>query len=69
MMANTDKETGPLQEEYIHKIELARRLGKPTRTIEYWMWRGWLPYHKIGRSVRFLWSEVNASLAQRHHVG
>ena len=68
MMANAGNETGPLQEEYIRKAKLARRLGKPVRTIEYWMWRGWLTYHKVGRSVRFLWSEINATLAERYHV-
>ena len=43
-------------------------VGKTTRTIEYWMWRGWLPYHKFGRAIRFLWSHVNATPARRHHV-
>ena len=58
MMANTGNETGPLQEEYICKAELARRLGKLVRPIEYWMWGGWLPYHKMG-SLRPLPLERN----------
>ncbi len=68
MTANTGKETGPQNEEYISKKEVGRRLGKPVRTVEYWMWRGWLPYYKIGRSVRFRWSEVQSRLGQEHHV-
>ena len=68
MTATMEKGTGPLHEEYISKKELGRRLGKPVRTIEYWIWRGWLPYYKIGHSVRFKWSEVQARLGQQHHV-
>ena len=33
------------------------------RTIDDWMKRGLLPYYKVGRSVRFKWSEVEAHLA------
>jgi excisionase family DNA binding protein len=49
-------------EPYISKIEVARRLGKRTRTIDHWMQRGLLPYYKIGRSVAFKWSEVELQL-------
>ena len=68
MTADTGKTTGPLHEEYISKTELGRRLGKPVRTIEYWMSRGWLPYYKIGQAVRFRWSEVQTRLTQQNHV-
>ncbi len=64
MTANTGQENDPQHEAYISKSELGRRLNKQERTITYWMQRGWLPYYKIGRTVRFKWSEVEASLGQ-----
>ena len=50
-------------EEFINKAEVARRLKKRVRTVDNWMKRGILPYYKIGRSVAFKWSEVEAALA------
>ncbi len=64
MTANTGQENGPHHEAYISKAELGRRLNLPERTINNWMQRGWLPYYKVGRSVRFKWSEVESSLGQ-----
>jgi excisionase family DNA binding protein len=34
------------------------------RTVERWMKQGRLPYYKLGRAVRFKWSEVVAHLAR-----
>ncbi len=51
-------------EEFINKAEVARRLKKQIRTIDNWMKRGILPYYKIGRSVAFKWSEIEAALAR-----
>jgi len=51
-------------EEFIDKREVARRLKKRVRTIDNWMKRGILPYYKIGRSVCFRWSEIEAALAR-----
>ena len=42
--------------------ELARRLKVTERTIENWRKDGRIPALKIGRAVRFLWSEVIDSL-------
>lgn len=50
-------------EEFIDKNEVARRLGKTLRTVDNWMERRLLPYYKIGRSVSFKWSEIEAHLA------
>jgi hypothetical protein len=45
-------------EGFIGKAELARRLGKTTRTVDAWMKRGILPFFKPDRSVLFRWSDV-----------
>lgn len=46
------------------KKELAERLRIGTRTVDTWMRRGVVPYMKIGKSVRFRWSEVESYLAR-----
>ena len=55
-------------EPYIDKAEVARRLRKQVRTIDNWMRDGKLPYFKIGRSVNFKWSDVEAYLAANFRV-
>jgi excisionase family DNA binding protein len=55
-------------EEFINKVEVARRLKKQVRTVDNWMKRGILPYYKIGRSVAFKWSEIEAALARTCRV-
>ena len=58
----------PALEVYINKRELARRTQMRPRTIDDWMKRGLVPYYKVGRSVRFKWSEIEACLAQTCRV-
>lgn len=58
----------PLPERFIGKADVAQRLNKTLRTVDNWMQRGILPYYKIGRSVEFKWSEVEAHLAQTCRV-
>ena len=60
--------SAPVIEEYIGKIEVARRLRKQVRTIDNWMHRGILPYYKIGRTVAFKWSEIEEQLARTCRV-
>lgn len=55
-------------EEFIDKVEVARRLKKKIRTVDNWMKRGILPYYKIGRSVSFKWSEVESHLGKTCRV-
>ncbi|MBI5386784.1 MAG: helix-turn-helix domain-containing protein [Verrucomicrobia bacterium] len=55
-------------EPFIGKRELCKRLNKKLRTVDDWMKRGLLPYYKIGHSVSFRWSEVEAFLAQNCRV-
>lgn len=49
-------------DEYLTKREVAERLRKKIRTIDNWMKRGILPYYKLGRTVSFKWSDVQAHL-------
>lgn len=58
----------PLDEPFIDKKETCRRLGLKQRTIDAWMKRGVLPYYKMGPSVRFKWSEINAKLTRTCRV-
>ena len=55
-------------DEYISKKEVARRLGQDERTVNNWMRSGLLPYFKIGRTVRFKWSEVESFFDQHCRV-
>ena len=59
----------PLGEGYISKLEAARRLGIGLRTLEDWMRRSWVVYYKVGRHVRFKWSEVEADMRERFRGG
>ena len=56
-------------EAYLNKQELARRLGKTVRTVDTWMAHGWIPFFKVGRTVAFRWSEVDAYLQTHFRVG
>ena len=55
-------------EPFIDKGEVGRRTQMCPRTIDDWMKRGLLPYYKLGRSVRFKWSEVESHLAANCRV-
>lgn len=63
---NSPDETTTDENDYLSKAKIARRLGRTTRTIESWMKAGYLPYYKIGRTVLFRWSDVQAHLEQNH---
>ena len=62
------KEGPAVPEGFINKAEVAKRLNKKLRTVDNWMKRGLLPYFKIGRSVTFKWSDVEAHLAQNCRI-
>jgi excisionase family DNA binding protein len=63
-----DAKPTTIEEGFITKPEVAKRLRKTLRTVDNWMNRGLLPYYKIGRSVCFRWSEVEHHLAQTSRV-
>jgi excisionase family DNA binding protein len=54
-----------IDHELITKIQLAVRLKVSTRTIDMWMSKNLVPYRKIGRTVRFSWSEVCKKAGQK----
>jgi predicted site-specific integrase-resolvase len=47
------------------KRGLAPKLQISPRTLSYWMKRGWVPYIKIGKTVRFRLEDVIAKLNAR----
>jgi excisionase family DNA binding protein len=58
----------PQPECLINKAELARRVGRKVRTVDYWMAKGLIPYLKIGNAVLFKWSDVEGHLQQNFRV-
>lgn len=53
----------------LNKREIAARLRFSVRGVDNWMKRGLIPYLKIGRSVRFRWSEVERHLGSLESRG
>jgi excisionase family DNA binding protein len=56
------------KEGFISKRELARRLNKSLRTIQYWQRSGIIPYIKCGRSALFKWTDIEAHLQKNFRV-
>jgi len=56
----------PTFEAYIAKRECARRLGRTVRSVDTYMEKGIIPFYKLGRTVAFKWSEVDAHI-QAHY--
>jgi excisionase family DNA binding protein len=54
--------------QHITKKEMAVRMKVTPRTIDAWMAKGLVPYRKIGRTVRFDWSEVREHLKLRSRL-
>ena len=42
--------------------EVARLFRVTVRTIEKWRSRGYLPYRKIARTIRFRWADIDDAL-------
>jgi len=53
-----------LDDSLITKRVLEPRLNCSVRTIDEWMRKGRLPYIKVGKSVRFRWTDVMAKLGE-----
>lgn len=53
---------------FISKNELARRLNRSLRTIDYWRRRGVIPCIKCGHSPLFKWTDVQAHLEKHFRV-
>lgn len=61
--------TGPGYESYIDKRECARRLGRTVRSVDTYMALGIIPFYKLGRTVAFKWSEVDAHIMAHYRSG
>lgn len=59
-------QVGP--EPFIDKAEVARRLGKTTRTVEVWSKKGYLPFVKVGRSCLYRWPDIETRLLENHGI-
>ena len=57
-----------VQDRYLTKDEVAALLGVARRTVDNFMRRGWLVYHKIGRTVRFRKHDVDQHLNETARV-
>lgn len=60
---------GPGYESYIDKRECARRLGRTVRSVDTYMALGIIPFYKLGRTVAFKWSEVDAHIMAHYRSG
>jgi predicted DNA-binding transcriptional regulator AlpA len=58
----------PEPEPYIDKHECARRLGRTVRSVDTYMLKGIIPFYKLGRTVAFKWSEVDAHIKSHFRV-
>jgi len=57
------------QQQLLRKKDLVRLHKVCERTVNYWIDRGWLPYIKLGKSVRFLPSDVEEFIKSRRIGG
>jgi excisionase family DNA binding protein len=51
------------------KRQLAERLNVSLRTVESWMSQKLVPYIKIKKTVRFIWTDVEQALKRGSSVG
>lgn len=57
-----------VRDRYLTKDEVAGLLGVSRRTVDNLMRRGWLVYHKIGRTVRFRKDDIDQHLNETARV-
>jgi excisionase family DNA binding protein len=67
-MRNNQEQTEPVGQLWSKKT-VARRFAYNERTINDWMKNGWLPFVKIGKSVRFIPADVEAFIRSRRIGG
>ena len=51
-----------MRDKYLTKREVAELLRVTPRTIDNMMKKGWVVYHKIGRTVRFKLADIDQHL-------
>ena len=59
----------PTAEPFITMAELSERVRVSRRTMYAWMQKGYVPYIRVGRSLRFDWKLVNERLSARFGQG
>jgi excisionase family DNA binding protein len=47
-------------EPFLTKLQLAEHLGVTARTVDNWMKKGYIPYYRIGRNIKFKLGVVEA---------
>ena len=52
-------------DDLLNKFELAHKLHVSKRTVDEYMKRGWLNYFRLGKTIRFRWSDVLEKLNER----
>ena len=57
------------EQRLLKKGQLAEKMCVKPRTIDNWMKVGWLPYLKIGKTVRFEFSSVMENSKAMNWVG
>jgi excisionase family DNA binding protein len=60
---NAERVVDGATDDLLIKREVAAKLKRSVRTIDAWMREGKLPYFKVGRTVRFRWSDVLKKLS------
>lgn len=58
----------PTEDSFLTKVQMAKILQVTVRTLENYMMQGWIPYIRIGRTVRFRLKDVNAHLDERQNL-
>ena len=53
----------------LSKNQLAQRVGVSVRTVEFWMSKKLIPYVKVRKTVRFMWTDVEEALKRGFGVG
>ena len=66
--ATTEIPCGADTDSCINRKQLAQRYGVSLRTVDEWMVRGWIPFLKLGKCIRFSLAEVQAALRERCEV-
>jgi excisionase family DNA binding protein len=60
---NAERVVDGATDDLLIKREVAAKLRRSVRTVDAWMRAGRLPYFKLGRTVRFRWSDVLKKLS------
>jgi excisionase family DNA binding protein len=58
----------PVPQRLLTKAQVASFVQCTTRCVDNWMKRGYLPYYKIGRCVRFRQADIEAHLKDHHRI-